>query len=370
MLIDAHQRKAQISLARIARGLRSAPPYEEYEKELLPARLAERSAEFKLYLAKYADQEGIPAAALGALAEPAARGILKKLQMSDIRDWRSLLSAYAALDSKAIEPGIGKVTGLFVSMAVLAPAGAVSAQDTPVFKVETRLVEVYATVRDNRGRYLDGLTQDRFQVLDNGVPQTVTAFESNSARLTCALLIDTTGSMASVLPVVKNSVKNLIDEPARRGSGGGVQLQYAADPAAGFYRGTKPPPSRRTRRYLDLVRAGQPVLAIDPARCPTGPWPGEVNSQGSRRLPWRRCRSLALRPVRPRIVTYGRESARTETYRAHPGGANRSIGSQTDLRSGACQVRRDRWPRPGRWSGAAGRAGGLRGPVRGPSRWP
>ena len=104
------------------------------------------------------------------------------------------------------------MTGLFVSMAVLASAGAVSAQDTPVFKVETRLVEVYATVRDNRGRYLDGLTQDRFQVLDNGVPQTVTAFESNSARLTCALLIDTTGSMASVLPVVKNSVKNLIDE--------------------------------------------------------------------------------------------------------------------------------------------------------------
>ena len=88
--------------------LRSAPPYEEYEKELLPARLAERSAEFKLYLAKYADQEGIPAAALGALAEPAARGILKKLQMSDIRDWRSLLSAYAALDSKAIEGGLAK----------------------------------------------------------------------------------------------------------------------------------------------------------------------------------------------------------------------------------------------------------------------
>jgi hypothetical protein len=88
--------------------LRVAPPYEEYEKELLPERGAERSAEFKLYLARYADETGIPAAALGALAEPAARGILQKLQMSDDHDWRSELAAYAALDSKAVERGLAK----------------------------------------------------------------------------------------------------------------------------------------------------------------------------------------------------------------------------------------------------------------------
>jgi len=97
-------------------------------------------------------------------------------------------------------------------MAALVSAGAAMAQEPVVFRVETRLVEVYATVRDNRGRYMDGLTQERFQVLDNGVPQTVTAFESNSARLSCAILIDTTGSMGGVLPVVKNSVVHLIDE--------------------------------------------------------------------------------------------------------------------------------------------------------------
>jgi Flp pilus assembly protein TadD len=88
--------------------LRIAPPYEEYEKELLPNRLAERTAEFKLYLAKYADAEGIPAAAMGALAEPAARAILKNLQMSDVHDWRSVLTAFAALDSKAVEGGLAK----------------------------------------------------------------------------------------------------------------------------------------------------------------------------------------------------------------------------------------------------------------------
>jgi Ca-activated chloride channel homolog len=103
------------------------------------------------------------------------------------------------------------VTSKLILLAALLSAAA-GAQEQPVFRVATRLVEVYATIRDNHGRYLDGLTEDRFQVLDNGVPQTVTAFESNSSKLTCAILIDTTGSMAGVLPMVKHSVMNLIDQ--------------------------------------------------------------------------------------------------------------------------------------------------------------
>jgi hypothetical protein len=88
--------------------LQSAPPYEEYEKELLVLRLAERSAEFKLYLAKYADVAGVPALALGALAEPAARAILKRLVLSDMHDWRSVLAAYATLDGKVVEGILAK----------------------------------------------------------------------------------------------------------------------------------------------------------------------------------------------------------------------------------------------------------------------
>jgi Ca-activated chloride channel family protein len=88
--------------------------------------------------------------------------------------------------------------------------GATSGQDT-VFRTETRLVEVYATIRDHNSRYLDGLAQDRFEVRDNGQVQSLVAFESNTASLSCAILLDTTGSMADVLPVVKNSIIKLID---------------------------------------------------------------------------------------------------------------------------------------------------------------
>jgi Ca-activated chloride channel family protein len=85
-------------------------------------------------------------------------------------------------------------------------------QENPIFRTESRLVEVYATVRDHDGRYVDGLTREKFQVSDNGVVQPLVAFESNSMRLSCAILLDTTGSMADALPTVKNSVLRMINE--------------------------------------------------------------------------------------------------------------------------------------------------------------
>jgi tetratricopeptide (TPR) repeat protein len=86
--------------------LRSGQPYEEYEKDIHPTRLAERTAEFKLYLAHYADSAGIPAAALGALAEPSALVILKSMEVTDMHDWRSALEAYATLNDKVMEAAV------------------------------------------------------------------------------------------------------------------------------------------------------------------------------------------------------------------------------------------------------------------------
>jgi Ca-activated chloride channel family protein len=100
-----------------------------------------------------------------------------------------------------------------IAIGVMAACAAFGQGDT-VFRVQARLVEVYATVRDHSGRYLDGLPQDRFQVKDNGQVEPVVAFESNTAQLSCAILLDTTDSMAAALPIVKSSVMRMIDELA------------------------------------------------------------------------------------------------------------------------------------------------------------
>ena len=81
-----------------------------------------------------------------------------------------------------------------------------------VLRVETRLVEVYATVYDSGGHYVDGLAQDQFEVMEDGTPQKISNFETNLNKLSCAVLLDTTGSMSDALPGVKNAVIKLIDE--------------------------------------------------------------------------------------------------------------------------------------------------------------
>jgi Ca-activated chloride channel family protein len=86
------------------------------------------------------------------------------------------------------------------------------AQSGPLFKAEVRLVEVYATVCDDRGRYIDGLDQTKFEVRDEGSSQPIVGFGGTSDPLSCAVLLDTTGSMEKVLPQVRASILDFIDE--------------------------------------------------------------------------------------------------------------------------------------------------------------
>ena len=80
------------------------------------------------------------------------------------------------------------------------------------FKTTGRLVEVYATVTDGRGRYVDNLTADQFTLLDQRAPQSITAFEPQSNEVSCVLLLDTTGSMLFALPALKNAALRLTAE--------------------------------------------------------------------------------------------------------------------------------------------------------------
>jgi Ca-activated chloride channel homolog len=102
--------------------------------------------------------------------------------------------------------------GFCCAMTALAIAFAARGQEpTSVIKVQVRLVEVYASVYDHKGQYVEGLGRESFQVFEDGKQQQITGFEADSASLSCAILLDTTGSMGEALPRVKNSVMKLID---------------------------------------------------------------------------------------------------------------------------------------------------------------
>src|SRR6516165_10636108 len=82
-------------------------------------------------------------------------------------------------------------------------------EQMPAIKVQVRLVEVYASIHDQKGHFVDGLSRESFQVLEDGKPQQIDLFDSTSQSLSCAILLDTTGSMNDALPRVKNSIVKL-----------------------------------------------------------------------------------------------------------------------------------------------------------------
>jgi VWFA-related protein len=95
-------------------------------------------------------------------------------------------------------------------LAVSAAAADLAAQAD--FTTEVRLVEIHATVLEAGKRYVPGLGRDAFEVLDEGAPQAITVFEADSAKLACAIVLDTTGSMQRALPAIKNAIAQFIDE--------------------------------------------------------------------------------------------------------------------------------------------------------------
>ncbi len=79
-------------------------------------------------------------------------------------------------------------------------------QDEPVtnFKVNVQVVNIYFNVKDKHGALIPNLKKEDFQVSEDGKPQTIKYFETNSNQpLTLGLLIDTSGSQTRVLPMEK-----------------------------------------------------------------------------------------------------------------------------------------------------------------------
>jgi hypothetical protein len=87
--------------------LLSDAPYEEYERHL-PSEMGERSAEFKLFLAFQGDRLGLQPEMLENIDEKLAVKAFRKAQMTDYRDWRSLLNAYASVNITDLEQGDSK----------------------------------------------------------------------------------------------------------------------------------------------------------------------------------------------------------------------------------------------------------------------
>jgi Ca-activated chloride channel family protein len=73
--------------------------------------------------------------------------------------------------------------------------------------VDVDVVQVTVTVTNDRGEFVAGLPQSAFQVFEDGKPQKITYFASEDVPLELVMAVDISGSMATAMPKVKQSVK-------------------------------------------------------------------------------------------------------------------------------------------------------------------
>jgi VWFA-related protein len=102
-------------------------------------------------------------------------------------------------------------TGAFVCAIALAQSG-IAQNETAVFRSDARLVEAYTSVFDKHGNPLPNLASERFQILDGGQPQEIAAFEGARDNVSCAMLLDVTGSMEAFLPSLKIAAGQFVDQ--------------------------------------------------------------------------------------------------------------------------------------------------------------
>jgi VWFA-related protein len=68
----------------------------------------------------------------------------------------------------------------------------------PAFRVETRVVVLYATVHNSRGELVTNLDRSAFTVYEDGKPQRITVFGRDDLPVSLGLLIDNSGSMRAM----------------------------------------------------------------------------------------------------------------------------------------------------------------------------
>ncbi|HUR32821.1 MAG TPA: VWA domain-containing protein [Vicinamibacterales bacterium] len=81
------------------------------------------------------------------------------------------------------------------------PAGS----QQPSFRTGIDIVSLNVTVIDQAQKYVTDLTQDDFQIFEDGVKQDVTLFNRTNLPIALALLVDTSASMETRLPIAQEA---------------------------------------------------------------------------------------------------------------------------------------------------------------------
>ena len=86
----------------------------------------------------------------------------------------------------------------------------VVARQQPIFRSGARTVALYTTVTDSQKRLVPDLTQDDFEILDNGKPVPITLFDNETQPITVVVMLDTSASMTLTMDILKEAAEQFV----------------------------------------------------------------------------------------------------------------------------------------------------------------
>ena len=94
------------------------------------------------------------------------------------------------------------------------PQAASSSQGT--LRLDVNLVNVFLTVQNSRGEFVTGLSAGDFRVFEDDVEQKISIFEKDDkVGSSIGLLVDNSGSMIDILPIMKTGVLDFVQKAKR-----------------------------------------------------------------------------------------------------------------------------------------------------------
>jgi Ca-activated chloride channel family protein len=119
------------------------------------------------------------------------------------------LKAECTWDAGAeVRPHVFRVVANLIGGGRIVASGRTKGLDQ-VERVNVEVVQITAVVSE-RGRFVSGLQQSQFKLLEDGAPQTITHFSSEGSPLEIVVAIDVSESMTPAMPQLKNSVKKFL----------------------------------------------------------------------------------------------------------------------------------------------------------------
>ncbi len=127
-----------------------------------------------------------------------------------------------------------RMTAAAVVVTALIAATTGLAQQQPLFRSGTELVDLYVTVTDGNGRLVPNLTREDFAIFDNDQPQELVLFENEVRPITVVVMLDTSASMTPSLNLLKAGAEQFLIRllPDDKGRVGAFNDKVQVEPAA------------------------------------------------------------------------------------------------------------------------------------------